>query len=80
VLNRSSGFLGGNYSKLSQPSDTEQETLKDFLITPEEFDPALCPEPSREFVLALSNIAGLEFLKQMSQLEVAVWLRSQLRS
>lgn len=80
VLNRSTGFLGGNYSKPSQPSDTEQETLKDFLISPEEFDPALCPEPSKDFVLALSNIAGLEFLKQISPLEVAVWLRAQLRS
>ncbi|MBI3285531.1 MAG: hypothetical protein HYZ65_11895 [Burkholderiales bacterium] len=80
VLNRSTGFLEGQYSRPSEPSDTEQEQLRGYLIPSEDFDPASCPEPSQEFVQALSNVRGLEFFRRVSQTEVASFLRGQLRS
>lgn len=80
VLNRSTGFLDGEYSKPSELTDAEQEQLKRYLISPEEFDPASCPEPSREFVLALANIRGLEFFGRISETDVANFLRDQLGS
>lgn len=80
VLNRSTGFLKGEYSISSDPSSTEQEDLRGFLIDPEDFDPACCPEPSRDFVLALGHIRGLEFFARISPAEVASFLRDQLRS
>lgn len=80
VLNRSTGFLEGKYSEPSDPADVEKEQLKGYLIEPSEFDPAVCPEPSYEFVQALSNVKGLEFLSQVSPAMVADYLRDQLRS
>lgn len=80
VLNRGTGFLKGKYSIPSEPSSTEQEHLRGFLIDPDDFDPSTCPEPSNEFVIALSRIQGLEFFAQISPTEVASYLRDQLRS
>jgi len=80
VLNRGTGFLEGKYSIPSEPSSTEQEHLRGFLIDPDDFDPSTCPEPSNEFVLALSRVQGLEFFAQISPTEVASYLRDQLRS
>lgn len=80
VLNRSTGFLRGEYTISSEPSSTEQEDLKGFLIAPEEFDPACCPEPSSEFVTALGHIKGLEFFTRISPAEIANYLRDQLAS
>lgn len=80
ILNRGTGFLGDNYSIPSEPSNTEQEHLKGLLIDPEEFDPSICPEPSNEFIIALSQIQGLEFFSQLSPTQVAGYLRDQLRS
>ena len=78
VLNRNTGFLHGEYSIPSEPSDADKEQLRGHLIDPEIFDPASCPEPSIEFVQALSNIGGLEFLQRISPAEVASFLREQL--
>lgn len=80
VLNRSTGFLDGKYSVPSEPSDTDKDQLKGYLIDPEDFDPGSCPEPSIEFVQALSNIRGLEFFRRISPAEVANFLRGQLGS
>lgn len=82
VLNRGTGFLEGIYSRPSEPDPGEQEQLKDLLvgIDPVEFDPATCPEPSKEFVLALSRIQGLEFFAKLSPTEVTSFLKKQLCS
>jgi len=80
ILNRSTGFLRGEYTISLEPSKTEQEDFKDFLIAPEEFDPACCPEPSNEFVAALGRIRGLEFFARISPAEIANYLRDQLAS
>lgn len=80
VLDRSTGFLKGKYSVPEEPSNTEQEQLKGHLISPVDFDPASCPEPSDEFVQSLSHIAGLEFFSRISAADVASFLREQLRS
>ena len=80
VLNRNTGFLDGEYSTPSEPSDADKEQLREHLIDPEVFDPASCPEPSIEFVQALSNIGGLEFLRRISPTEVAIFLRDRLSS
>lgn len=80
VLNRSTGFLEGVYSVPSEPPSTEQEQLKGYLISPEDFAPASCPEPTSEFVQALANIKGLEFFARISPTEVAGFLRDQVRS
>lgn len=80
VLNRSTGFLDGKYSIPSEPSDADKDQLKGYLIDPEDFDPGSCPEPSIEFVQALSNIGGLEFFRRISPAEVASFLREQLGS
>jgi hypothetical protein len=80
VLNRSTGFLKGLYITPSVPSSTEQERFKDHLINPEDFNPAFCPEPSSDFVRALAHVQGLEFFDRISAIEVASFLRNQLRS
>lgn len=80
VLNRSTGFLKGIYTTPLAPSNTEQEKFKDHLINPEDFDPAFCPEPSSDFVHALAHVQGLEFFDRISAIEVASFLRNQLRS
>lgn len=80
VLNRSTGFLQGNYTISEEPSSTEQEAFRGLLIDPEEFDPTSCPEPSKEFVTALGQIKGLEFFTRISPAEVANFLRDQFAS
>lgn len=82
VLNRGTGFLEGVYSRPSEPDPEEKEQLKDLIIdiNPQEFDPATCPEPSKEFVQALSCIQGLEFFAKLSPTEVASFLKKQLCS
>lgn len=80
VLNRRTGFLAGKYSEPAELPDSEKEQLKGYLVEPSEFDPAVCPEPSYEFVQALSTVKGLEFLSQVSPAMVADYLRDQLRS
>jgi hypothetical protein len=80
VLNRGTGFLDGLCAKPGEPSDREKELLRNYLISPEQFDPGSCPEPSREFVQALGAIKGLEFFGRISETEIASWLRDQLRS
>lgn len=80
VLNRSTGFLDGKYSVPTEPTDTDKDQLKGYMIDPEDFDPGSCPEPSMEFVQALSNICGLEFFRRISPAEVANFLREQLGS
>jgi len=80
ILNRSTGFLKGEYAIAVEPSSTEQEHLRGLLIDPEEFDPTCCPEPSKEFVFALGQIKGLEFFSRISPAEVANFLRDQFSS
>jgi len=79
VLNRSTGFLEGKYSIPAEPTSVDKGQWKDFMINPEEFDPATCPEPSVELVQALSSLQGLEFFAKTSPTEVANFLRNQLR-
>ena len=78
LLNRSTGFLEGKYDRPSEPPDRDKEQLSQYLINPEDFDPASCPEPSKEFVEALSRIEGLEFFAKISSAEVASFLRDKL--
>lgn len=83
VINRTTDILGG---QLHRPDDVpknvggiKQNTLqKKFMITPDEFDPADCPELSEEFKNALSNIKGLEFMRRITTTDVAEFLREQL--
>jgi hypothetical protein len=78
MLNRSTGIFSGGYGKPSEPPDLDKEQLREHLINPDEFDPASCPEPTRDFVLALSRIQGLEFFASISPAETANYIREQL--
>lgn len=79
LINRGSGFLNGEYAMPSDVPKDLEEQIKDYAVKPEDFDPASCPAPTKEFVQALSTIAGLEAFANMSPTEVAVYLQDQLR-
>ncbi len=84
VMNRTTDIFGGQcYRPDNIPENVggiRPNGLQELLITPDEFDPADCPELSEEFKNALSNINGLEFMKKITTTNVADFLREQLRA
>ena len=78
VINQATNILEG---KCSHSDDVEEggRLEERFGISPDEFDPAECPEPSEEFKTQLATIKGLEFFKRITTMDVAEFLREQLR-
>jgi hypothetical protein len=82
VMNRSTDFLEGHCQRPLKGATIEGLDLLGELykIAWDDFDPAICPEPSREFVSLLSQINGLEFLRTISPTELAEFIRLQLKN
>ena len=87
LLNHYTGFINGLIAapeeKIIIPGHPENDfkSLEEIgIINPNEFDPAFCPEPSREFLLLLSQIKGLHFIEEMTTGQLAQYLREQLRA
>jgi len=79
LLNNGTGFIDGLYSMPVQPDKQDEEQLRKHMISPKDFDPADCPEPSAEFIGELSSIEGLHSLAGIPPAVFAKYLREQLR-
>lgn len=85
VINRTSDVLGGQCQRMSEGAHTLSNSAEKgclvnrFALSPDEFDPVDCPEPSEEFKKELSRITGFEFFGRINTSEVAEFLRNQLR-
>ncbi|MBA7528459.1 hypothetical protein ES705_20645 [subsurface metagenome] len=85
VMNRTTDILGGQCHRPDKVpvkvGGIKHSRLRErFMIEPDEFDPAVCPELSKEFKDALSEIKGLEFMRRITTTDVAEFLREQLRA
>ncbi len=82
VINRATDILGGKCHRQDDaPEEAKKGSLESvFSISPEEYDPSDCPQPTEDFKNALSQIKQLEFFKDISTADVTSFLREQLRS
>lgn len=81
-INRNANILK-SYCSQDNSSLTASETFsgqlyENFMIKPNDFDPADCPPPSEAFKKQLEKINGLGFFKNISTDDVAKYIRNQL--